>query len=36
MRTSPLRLRRAFAQLQTVYGEETRAADPAFATQKIE
>lgn len=32
----PAEVRRAFAQLKTVYGEETRAANPAFATQKTE
>lgn len=32
----PADVRRAFAQLQTVYGKETRAANPAFATQKTE
>ena len=30
----PAEVRRAFAQLQTVYGTATRAANPAFATQK--
>ena len=29
----PDNVRRAFAQLQTVYGKETRAANPAFATK---
>ena len=32
----PADVRRAFAQLQTVYGKETRAVNPAFATQKTE
>ena len=32
----PADVRRAFAQLQTVCGKETRAANPAFATQKTE
>ncbi|MBS5472995.1 MAG: hypothetical protein KHX76_04795 [Subdoligranulum variabile] len=32
----PADVRRAFAQLQTVYGKETRAANPALATQKTE
>jgi hypothetical protein len=32
----PADMRRAFAQLQTVYGKETRAVNPAFATQKTE
>ena len=32
----PVEVRRAFAQLKTVYGEETRAANPAFASQKTE
>ncbi|MGG6492635.1 UNVERIFIED_CONTAM: hypothetical protein NY603_06580 [Bacteroidetes bacterium 56_B9] len=32
----PADVRRAFAQRQTVYGKETRAVNPAFATQKTE
>jgi len=32
----PADVRCAFAQLQTVYGKETRAANPALATQKTE
>jgi len=32
----PADVRRAFAQLQTVCGRETRAANPAFANQKTE
>jgi hypothetical protein len=32
----PADARRAFAQRQTVCGKQTRAANPAFATQKTE